>query len=207
MKSLKMLGIVGLAVSMVGCVPDWARENETGILMEIAGIEGRPGVEGIDDGSILMSDVTPVFNDDALVTVNVYRKNPTVSATSPLEHVRLESYQVRFLRSDGHNVEGVDVPHRITGPLTSVRFHPPTDTGEVEAEVVITVVRHQAKVEPPLINLRDFLVSSTTGLPLLSGQGIITTIAEITVYARQVTTGEPLSATGRFQVTFANFAN
>ena len=207
MKSLKMLGVVGLAVSMVGCVPDWARENETGILMEIAGIEGRPGVEGIDDGAILISDVTPVFNDDALVTVNVYRKNPTVSATSALEHVRLESYQVRFFRSDGHNVEGVDVPHRITGPLNSVRFHTPTDTGEAEVEAVITVVRHQAKEEPPLVNLRSFLISSTTGLPLQSGQGIITTIAEITVYARQVTTGEPLSATGRFQVTFANFAN
>ena len=207
MKALQILGFAGFAAAMTGCVPDWARENETGILMEVAGITGAPGVPGIEDGDILHSDVTPVFNDDAVVLVNVYRKNPSVSETSALEHVRLESYQVRFFRTDGHSVEGVDVPHRITGALNSVRFHTPTETGELEAEVVVTVVRHQAKLEPPLINLVGFLISNTTGTPLLSGQGIITAVAEITIYARQITTGEPLSATGRFQVTFANFAN
>jgi hypothetical protein len=207
MKSLQILGVAGLAVSMTACVPDWASENETGLLMEVAGITAEPGTPGIESGDILLSDVTPVFNDDALVTVNVYRKNPTVSATSPLEHVRLESYQVRYFRTDGHNVEGVDVPYRITGALSSQRFHTPTETGEIEIDATITVVRHQAKEEPPLVNLRSFLVASTTGQPLQSGQGIITTVAEITIYARQVTTGEPLTATGRFQVTFANFAN
>jgi hypothetical protein len=35
---------------------------------------------------------------------------------------------------------------------------------------------------------------------------MITAIGEVTVYARQVTTGEPLSATAQFQVTFADFA-
>lgn len=207
MRSLQILGIVGFAAAMTGCVPDWARDNETGIFMEIAGITGEPGVPGIEPGDVLHSDVTPVFNDDAIVTVNVYRKNPTVGSTSALEHVRLESYQVRYFRTDGHSVEGVDVPHRITGPLNSLRFHTPTDTGEIEVDALVTVVRHQAKLEPPLINLVDFLISDTTGTLLLSGQGIITAVAEITIYARQVTTGEPLSATGRFQVTFANFEN
>lgn len=207
MRSLKVLGIVGFAAAMTGCVPEWARENETGIIMEVAGITGEPGAPGIEAGDILHSDVTPVFNDNAIVTVNVYRKNPNVDATSPLEHVRLESYQVRFFRTDGHSVEGVDVPHRITGPLNSLRFHTPTGTGELEIDAVVTVVRHQAKLEPPLVNLTAFLISDTTGTPLLAGQGIISAVAEITIYARQVTTGEPLSASGRMQVTFANFAN
>jgi hypothetical protein len=207
MKSLQILGIVAFAASMTGCVPDWASENETGLLMEIASITGVSGGPGIPDGAILLSDVIPVFNDDALLTVNVYRKNPQVAETSALEHVRLESYQVRYFRSDGHNVEGVDVPYRITGPINSVRFHTPTGVNEQEIDVPITVVRHQAKLEPPLVNLVDFLVSDTTDTLLLSGQGIITTVAEITVFARQVTTGEPLTATGRMQVTFANFSN
>jgi hypothetical protein len=210
MKSLQLLGIVGVAASMTGCVPDWARENETGIIMEIANIVTFAGGEGTGtEGSILMSDVVTdgsAFNDDAVVSVNIYRKNPTVTATSALEHVRLESYQVRYFRTDGHSVEGVDVPHRITGAINSIRLHTPTETGEIEADAVITVVRHQAKLEPPLLNLRGGTFSNA-GNFLIPNQGIITTVAEVTVFARQVTTGEPLSASGRFQVTFADFGD
>jgi hypothetical protein len=210
MNRLKVLGVVGFAVVMAGCVPDWARENETGLIMEIAGIQGTAGgAAGGTPGAILLSDVVTdgsAFNDDAVVTVNIYRKNPTVTGTSPLEHVRLESYTVRYFRTDGHSVEGVDVPHRITGALNAVRFHTPTETGEIEADVDITIVRQQAKLEAPLLNLRrPFGVAA--GNFLIPGQGLITTVAEITVYARQVTTGEPLSATGQFQVTFADFGD
>jgi hypothetical protein len=209
MKSLLTLGVVGLAASMTGCVPDWARENETGIIMEVAGITGFAGGEGGGgtEGDILFSDVSQWINDDAVAIVNIYRKNPSVAATSALEHVRLESYQVRYFRTDGHSVEGIDVPYRITGPLNSVRLHTPTETGEIEAEVVINVVRHTAKREPPLINLIDTDLFPNGRTVFLTGAGIITTVAEITIYARQVTTGEPLSATGRFQVTFADFAD
>jgi hypothetical protein len=197
---------VGVAVASFGCTPEWARENETGIVMEIAGIEGVAGGNqggGGEGSSILFSDVSAAINDDAIVTVNVYRKNPLVTATSPLEHVRLESYQVRYFRTDGRNVEGLDVPHRITGPLNSIRFHTPGPE-EVEIDVVINAVRQQAKREPPLINMIGTTVGPN-GEGRLTGEAIITTVAEITVYARQVTTGEPLSATGRFQVTFGDF--
>ena len=208
MRSLKILGIVGFAAAMTGCVPDWARENETGIFMEVAGITGFQGGEaGGTEGDILFSDVSQWINDDAVVIVNVYRKNINVVATSPLEHVRIESYQVRYFRTDGHSVEGVDVPHRITGPVNSVRLHTPTGTDEVEASVVINVVRHTAKREPPLINLiRSDVIPPIRGV-ILAGEGIITTVAEITIYARQVTTGEALTATGRFQVAFADFVD
>jgi hypothetical protein len=204
---MKATHILAIAVALGGsaCVPDWADDNETGLIMEIAEIVGIEG--GEEEGEILFSDVSAWINDDARVVVNVYRKNPNVSSTSPLEHVRLESYQVRYLRSDGRNVEGVDVPYRITGSLNAVRVHTPTDTGEQEVEALINLVRHSAKREPPLINL---IFSDLTPLargPFLTGEGIITTSAEITVYARQVTTGEPLSATGRFQVVFADFVD
>ena len=212
MKSLMVLGVGALAISMAGCVPDWAKENETGLIMEIAEIATFAGGQsGGEAGSILLSDVSfddgGVINDDALVTVNLYRKNPTVSSTSPLEHVRLESYQVRYFRTDGHSIEGVDVPHRITGPLSSLRIHTPTDTGEVEIEAPITIVRHQAKLEAPLINIAGGRRALTTRTRLHPGQAFITTVAEITIYARQVTTREPLSATGTVQVTFADFAD
>lgn len=211
MRSLKILGIVGFAAAMTGCVPDWARENETGLIMEIAEITTLAGGEGGTESSSLLSDVAfddgGVINDNAVVLVNIYRKNPTVESTSALEHVRLESYQVRYFRTDGHSVEGVDVPHRITGPLSSLRFHTPTATGEIEVEAPIVIVRHTAKLEPPLINIAGARQALTTRTRLHPGQAFITAVAEITVFARQVTTGEPLSATGTVQVTFADFAD
>lgn len=207
MRSVKMALILGGVTMMAGCVPDWARENETGLLMEISNISTTAGGQGGSEGVILLSDVSPDFNDDATVTVNIYRKNPTVTSTSALEHVRLESYAVRYFRTDGHNVEGVDVPNRITGALNSVRLHTPTETGEIEAAALVTIVRQQAKHESPLVNLVGNHVVATTDMLIVPGQFIVTTIAEITIYARQVTTGEPLSATGRVQVTFADFAN
>lgn len=190
MKALQILGILGFAAAMTGCVPDWARENETGIIMEIANI-----------GEI-RSDVSNFTSDSVPVLVNVYRKNPTVASTSALEHVRLERYEVRFFRSDGANVEGLDVPFRHTGPLNE-RFHTPTETGELEIAVDVPVVREQAKREPPLRNLIGGFVDQPNNA--LSGAGVITTIAEITVHARQVTTGEGLSASARTRVIFADF--
>ena len=210
---MKSMRVVGVALGLIGagCTPEWARDNETGIFMEIAAIEGAAGgtQEGGGDGAaVLFSDVASLgnttINDDAIVLVNVYRKNPNVEATSPLEHVRLESYQVRYLRSDGRNVEGVDVPHRITGPINSVRFHTPTGTGELEIEVPIVIVRQNAKREPPLVNLVGNTSAGQT-LGRVQGEGFIFTTAEITVYARQVTTGEALQATGRLQVAFGDW--
>ena len=210
MKSLMAAVVVAVAVAGIGCTPEWARENETGIIMEVAGIEGvRGGTQGGGGtpAGILFSDASARINDDAVLTVAVFRKNPTVGTVSPLEGIRLESYQVRYFRSDGRNVEGQDVPYRITGSLGSLRFHTPTDTGEVEIEAPINVVRHTAKREPPLINLVFSDLAPVTRGPFLTGEGIITTSAEITIYAKQITTGEPLQASGRFQVVFADFVD
>lgn len=209
MRSMRFLGVVALAAISFGCVPEWARDNETGLIMEVAGISGvRGGTQGgaTEGSAVLFSDVSAWINDDAIVTVNVYRKNPNVEGTSALEHVRLESYQVRYFRTDGRNVEGLDVPHRHTGPLSSLRFHTPTGTDEIEIDAVINVVRQTAKREPPLINLIGINPTMTRSVAVPS-EGIITTVAEITIYGRQVTTGEPLQATGRFSVMFADFVD
>lgn len=206
MKSLKVLGIGALAVSMAGCVPDWAKENETNLLLEISNIQGAPRSSGQSAGDVLFSDVSQWINDDAVVSVMLFRKNPTTTVSTPLEDVRLESYQVRYFRSDGHNVEGLDVPHRITGPLNSVILHAPAGIDEATTDVVINVVRQTAKREAPLINLIGVFPTTTRSVAV-AGQGIITTVAEITIFGRQITSREALSATGRFQVTFADFVD
>jgi hypothetical protein len=183
----------------LSCVPQWAKDNSSPFILEI---------ESINGGSAIICDVLSgdppdqtVVNDDAAVIVNAFRKNNNPDlGTSPVEHIYLERYEVRYFRSDGRNTEGVDVPYRITGPVGSVRFHTPGPGGggEVAGTLSVTVVRHQAKLEPPLLNLRA--TSST-----VSGAGILTMIAEVTINGRTLQ-GEGLRASGRVQITCADFA-
>jgi len=214
MKSLSFGLIAVAAVAASGCTPDWARQNDSGYIIEIAGIQGGTAGGSSGQGGEIRSDVITrgsVFNDDAVVTVNLIRKNnnPGLSV-SPIEHAYLDGYEVVYFRTDGRNTEGVDVPFRITGPLGNLRFHTPSGGGgEVEQNVNITIVRHSAKLEPPLSDLRNFLVAQPldpTAPFQVPGQGIITTIAEITIHGHTIQ-GDGLQATGSVQVSFADFAD
>jgi hypothetical protein len=189
--AMRVLGLIAAAaIAILGetaCTPDWATENDSPFIMEISAING---------GNPVLSDVSTMVNDDVSVDVNVLRKNNNPDlGVSPVEHLYLESYEVRFTRSDGRNQEGVEVPYRITGPLGNLRFHTasPGGQGEVEQTVSITIVRNQAKLEPPLINLKNG-----------GGSIYITTIAEVTVFGRTIQ-GKGLKAVGNVQVTFGDF--
>jgi hypothetical protein len=189
------LVLVG-ALTGLSCTPDWATDNNTPFIMEISFINA--GNPFLSDVAQVVDGVPTVFSDDVAVGVNLFRKNNNPAlGTSPVEHVFLERYEVRYFRSDGHNTEGVDVPFRITGPLGNVRAHTPGPGGggEVENVVNITIVRHQAKLEPPLRNLQ-----------FAGNEDLITTIAEITVHARTIQ-GGVLEARGNVQVTFGDFAD
>ena len=58
--------------------------------------------------------------------------------------------------------------------------------------VPVQVVRRQSKLEPPLSNI--------------TGYQIVSMIAEITI-SGQTVAGQPVSATGRMQVDFADFGD
>lgn len=212
MRSVVAIAVAGLGgVVLTGCTPDWAKQNETGFVFEISGIAPAGGAVGAAIISDVVTDEGSIFNDLADVSVNAFRKNNNVDlGVSPVEHIYLERYDVRYFRTDGRDVEGVDVPYRISGPLGNVRLHTPGPggEGEVEATIPITIVRHQAKAEPPLRNLAGF---APIPYPNPTGEGIggaliLTTIAEVTVHAR-VATGGNLVAVGRAEVSFANFAD
>jgi hypothetical protein len=187
-----------VTLSLVGCVPQWAKDNDSDLIMRIAEVELQSGSG--ESGSILNSDVSDTFNDDATLTVELLRKNPRAPSV-PVEDVVLESYQVRFFRTDGQNREGVDVPFRFTGPLHT-RIHAPATTAESTANVVVSVVRHQAKQEPPLLNM--VTINGDNGRGLFGGQVIVTMVAEITIFGR-TTNDRTLTATTQAQVQFADF--
>jgi hypothetical protein len=202
MKAFSRGALLGLsALALAGCTPDWATSNNTPYILEIAAIRSGGGTLPI------LSDVAvddTVFNDEAEVVVNLFRKNnsPDLS-TSAVEHVYLERYEVRYFRTDGRNTEGVDVPFRVTGPMGNLRFHTAGPAQEVELTTSITIVRHQAKLEPPLRNLKGVFLGDTR-TALFGGAGILTVVAELTIHGRTVQ-GGVLQAVGRQQITFADF--
>jgi hypothetical protein len=144
------------------------------------------------NGDYLNSDVLQsdgVFEDSAQITILNWDKNPeyTTSTFNVYNDVILKQYEVRYFRTDGRNVEGVDVPYRITGPLSGVVARNSRTTISIE------IVRHQAKEEPPLRNLRGG-----------GALNMITCIAEIAVYG-ETYNGETLKTTAQLQVNFADF--
>jgi hypothetical protein len=192
-----------VALAFAGCVPDFAKNNQSGLLMVISGIRGANNAAG---APMISSVRLPAVNDDAILTVSVFRKNPNVGTTNSIEDVYLDRYEVRFFRTDGHNTQGVDVPYSISGPLGSTRLPVPSGKGSVDTTANFTLVRHQAKLEPPLRNLANGPAGTQAGTsPELSASGVITTIAEVTVYAKTANDKGALTAKGQIQVTFGDF--
>jgi hypothetical protein len=83
-------------------------------------------------------------------------------------------------------VQGVDVPYTISGNITIT-----APAGGDTTTVAIDLVRHQAKLLPPLSNI--------TGLQL------VTMFADVT-FSGATISGSNVSAQGSAQVTFADYA-
>jgi hypothetical protein len=102
--------------------------------------------------------------------------------------VTLTRYRVRFLRSDGRNVPGVDVPHPFDGALTIT-------VGAEGGTATFVVVRPQAKLEAPLVALREF-----------GGALFISTLAEVVFYGADQA-GRDVSVAGQISVNFADWTD
>ncbi len=144
----------------------------------------------------LLSDVHTcgtVINDDALLSFDVVAKNADYAQTAQtgLNDVLLQTYTVHFIRTDGHQMQGVDVPYDFSGALSGVVYL--KSVSPMSSAIVLA--RHSAKLEPPL--------SALVGM---GGESLIDTTAQITAYGRTAN-GSNVQATGYLQVTFADFAD
>lgn len=179
--SLVVLG----ALTQVGCVPDWAENGASDVILLMT---------AINSGNPLSSDVAistgGVCPDVVPLRVENHFKNPNVTNTGFRHDITIERYEVRYIRSDGRNVEGVDVPFTITGFVAQEIIE------ESSAVLNLEVVRRQAKLEPPLLNLR------TSG-----GAIIVTMFAEVTIHARTTTGQVTNPVTARLHIDFANFGD
>jgi len=190
-----VISACALVVGLTGCVPGYVKDNDSPVLFRIAAING---------GQTLVSDVSTAATETVDVVLAVRPKNPlNTNVPQVAEAVFVEQYRVSFSRTDGRNVEGVDVPYSFTGALATV-----VDIGiGSDANVVITIplVRGQAKQEAPLRNLRSLVGAGVSGQQQTGGVLVprVSMIAEISIFGRTVA-GEAVSDTRRFTVDFVD---
>lgn len=198
----RALAAVTCLVVSASCGGEMLRTGRSPVFLIITNLQGAPGNGGaasqflLSDVQVLVDQavngvtvkVPTIINDVGTAELRVEAKNPTVPTTG-INAVTITRYRVVFRRSDGRNTPGVDVPYGFDGAATT------TITAGGTGTVAFDLIRHQAKLEPPLRNLVG-----------LGGLGFISTIAEITFYGHDQN-GNEMIATGSMDVQFGDFAD
>jgi hypothetical protein len=187
-KYITFVALAALASVSAGC-GEFTREGTAPVVVVVEHLTVN------DDQGTLQSDVLTkgsIVNDIAEVDLRLILKDPGNSAVSagpsPLNSVTMTRYRVEYRRSDGRNVQGVDVPYAFDSGLT---FNVPADqTGTATFQIV----RNSAKVEAPLLALAT------------NPREIISTIAYVTFYGHDQA-GNDVSANASIGIDFANFAD
>jgi hypothetical protein len=154
------------------------------------------------DGKVVF--VPTRFEDFVRVTMHLALKDPgtTDTKTTPSEvnAITFTRYHVTYIRADGRNVPGVDVPYAFDGGMTA------TVAGTTASTVDLVIVRVQAKDESPLRALAATRDETGQIVGPTGGAIAISTIAEITFDGADQA-GRTVTATARISVNFADWAD
>jgi len=137
--------------------------------------------------------VPTIFQDEGRATFHLQLKDPgsigDPTVPSPANTITFTRYHVKFIRADGRNVQGVDVPYEFDGGMTV------SVVGDNVSIAQLVVVRAQAKQEAPL-------------QALVGGGGVVSiaTIAQVTFYGTDAA-GRAVSVTGNLDVIFSDWAD
>ncbi|MBW8867964.1 MAG: hypothetical protein JF610_11665 [Acidobacteria bacterium] len=202
----RLVGLALVAAAATSC-GDVVREGSSPVYLVIDTLAAsRGGSSSAVASSNLLSDVITnaispppcttsapcptVFDDTGTVTLRAPLKD--IGGATPLvptsnNEVTITRYTVEYVRTDGRNAPGVDVPYPIDGAVT----------GTIQAggtlSVGFEIVRHNAKQEAPLAELR-------------TSPNIIVTNAKVTFYGRD-RVGNSVTVSGQIQINFGNFGD
>jgi hypothetical protein len=140
----------------------------------------------------LQVQVPTIFQDFGQVQLRILLKdegNPgAASSPSNINIITVDRYRVVYRRTDGRNVQGVDVPYAFDGAVTATITNTPV-------QLTFTLVRVQAKEEAPLHALAG-----------AGGAIAISTIADVTFYGRDQA-GNDVTVMGSIGITFADWGD
>lgn len=187
---------------------DVVRTGRSPALLIIDRIEAANGNDPNTFSAFLLSDVQTivevdiggqqvqvptVFNDPGRAAFRIALKNPGTPLApigpTTMNDVTLTSYRVEYKRTDGRNRPGIDVPHTVMGGMTV------TIPSGGTAIAGFDLVRHQAKLEPPLRNL-----------VAAGGALFIDTIAEVTFFGRDQA-GNEIQAVAQINIRFGDYGD
>ncbi len=197
--------VMGLLAGLVSCGD--VTQDRSAVIVVVDGLQAASGAEPGNMGGFLLSDVQTlveqqvggeavmvpvIFNDVAQATMRIIAKDvgngQNALAPTPWNAVTINRYRVNYIRADGRNTPGVDVPFPVDGAVTATLSGTPS-------VVPFEIVRHQQKLEQPLRSLASF-----------GGRLFISTIAEITFYgADQI--GNDVQVKGTISVSFSDYAD
>ena len=194
---LKILVLIIVALVMTGCL---AKEDDStsASFLVINSLTGKD-LEGTDGSTIVFSDVVTssgsIVNDNGVASITTLTYNPLEdSAGNDITfymNVIVDQIDVEFMRTDGRNVEGVDVPYSFTQPMNMIV---PVD--EV-VDIPFVLIRHVAKLEPPLFALSQ-----------VPNQGkVLQLVAKVTVHGKDLGGHRVAPVSGYVSVWCANFAD
>lgn len=193
---LKILVLIIAALALVSCV---AKENDntSASFLVINSLTGND-LDGKAGSTTVFSDVSlsgSIVNDNAVASTTTLTYNPLEDSA---EHditfymnVIVDQIDVEFMRTDGRNVEGVDVPYRFTQPLNMLV---PVDES---VEIPLVLIRHVAKLEAPLLALRE----------VPSQAFILQLVAKVTLHGKDLGGHRVSPVSGYMSVWCANFAD
>lgn len=185
---VRLAGVLTLTVLSTSC-GDLTRQGTASSYLIITSLSatsgGGTGATLDSDVLTVINDVPTILDDPGSVQFALGMKDPGGPAPTQVNWITVDRYHVSYMRTDGRNTPGVDVPYPFDGAFT-VTVSANTTAGFVW-------VRHQAKKEAPLAAL------GRNGL-------VISTIAEITFYGHDQT-GRAVSASGRMTISFGNFGD
>lgn len=198
--------VVALLTGSVSC-GDVVRQGKAPVLVVVDSMQAASGAAPGEMGGFLLSDVQTlvdqqvggqtvqvpvIFNDVAEATMHLLAKDAGTGlnnlAPTPWNAVTINRYRINYIRADGRNTPGVDVPYPVDGAVTATLSGTPT-------VVPFEIVRHQQKLEQPLRSLANF-----------GGRLFISTIAEITFYGTD-TVGNDVQAKATMSVSFSDYAD
>jgi hypothetical protein len=188
---IRLAAALGCAVAVSSC-GNLTRQGQAPSYLVMTSLEGPAGAPVQSD--VLHVDeqtgATSIAADPGQAVFQLALKDPGPSTSpntpSPNNSITLTQYHVQYVRSDGHNSQGVDVPFAFDGGLNV--------TVAGNATVAFTLVRVQAKQEAPL-----------RALAFGGGENSITTVAQVTFFGHDQT-GNEVSVSGNLEVTFSDFA-
>ncbi len=188
---LKILIISILLIGLIGC-NKIENESQSGSKLILSKLTGKD-LEG-EESTIAFSDVITngsIINDNATAYLRAVSLNPGQEGGTFYQDIIVDQIDVEFFRTDGRNTEGMDVPYKFVQPINFK-----LTLGEKEVAIPFVLIRHVAKLEPPLVELRN-----------LGADKILQLVAKVTVHGKDVAGYRVQPAVGYITVWCANFAD